>query len=514
MAKALGPQLVDETPASFHRAVPTPRATQWVQTVLGAPLFILSGIRWLLYLLTASAILRLLPGFDVLPSVAWPALVIGLLVFATPFGRMAIAVASARLLLAGVRAGDYPRGGWVHIRLWLAEQISDQVDAVGLAGAPWVSYYARALGARIGRDVDLHALPPVTGLLVVGDGASIEPEVDLTGYWIDGDLVRIGEVRIGAEATVGARSTLAPGTRIGRRAEIAPGSAVFGRVKADQSWAGSPAVRVGGTAKDWPTERPAMPTRWLWAYAASAMLLAILPLAAFTVGGLVLAQGIRGSATLAAAAGAAFAWLVPAVAVTGLVFAASVVLLVRVFSLGLVEWNASGRSRIAWQAWTIERLLDAARTILFPLYSSLFTPVWLRMLGARVGRDVEASTVLLIPSMARIEDGAFLADDTMVASYELRAGWMRLGPVRIGKRAFLGNSGMAAPATACRATGSSPCCRPRPGRRRPGRRGSVRPRCAFDACRRRATSRARTGRPRGCGWPAPCGSCAVSSPSS
>lgn len=445
MAKALGPQLKDETPASFHRAAPTPRSTQWVQTLLGAPLFILSGVRWLLYLLTASAILQTVPGFEVLPSVPWPVLVIGLLIFSTPFGRMAIAVASARLLLAGVRPGDYPRGGGVHIRLWLAEQIADQVDAVGLAGAPWVSYYARALGARIGRDVDLHALPPVTGMLVIGDGASIEPEVDLTGYWIDGDLVRIGQVRIGAGATVGARSTLAPGTRIGRRAEIAPGSAVFGRVKADQSWAGSPAERVGGIARDWPRERPAAPTRWLWAYAVSAVVLALLPLASFTVGALVLAQGLRGSAELAQAAGAAFAWLVPAVAVTGLVFAASVVLLVRLFSIGLVEGTHPVRSRVAWQAWTIERLLDAARTILFPLYSSLFTPVWLRMLGARVGRDVEASTVLLIPSMARIEDGAFLADDTMIASYELHGGWMRIGPVRIGKRAFLGNSGMAAP---------------------------------------------------------------------
>jgi len=445
MAKALAPQLQDEAPTSFHEAVRTPRVTQWVQTLLGVPLFILSGVRWLLYLLTASAVLQLGPGFEVLPTAPWPVLVVGLVVFATPFGRMAIAVASARLLLTGLRPGDYPRGGWVHVRLWLAEQIADQVDAVGLAGAPWVSYYARALGARIGRNVDLHALPPVTGMLVVGDGASIEPEVDLTGYWIDGDLVRIGEVRIGAEATVGARSTLAPGTRIGRRAEIAPGSAVFGRVKADQSWAGSPAVRVGGTAGGWPDARPAAPTRWLWAYAASAVVLALLPLAAFAVGGLVVAQGVRGASDLAAAAGAAFAALVPATAVTGLVFAASVVLLVRVFSIGLVEGTHPVRSRVAWQAWTIERLLDASRTILFPLYSSLFTPVWLRLLGARVGRDVEASTVLLLPSMTRIEDGAFLADDTMVASYELHAGWLRLGPVRIGKRAFLGNSGMAAP---------------------------------------------------------------------
>ncbi len=80
------------------------------------------------------------------------------------------------------------------------------------------------------------------------------------------------------------------------------------------------------------------------------------------------------------------------------------------------------RSRIGWQAWSIERLLDPARTILFPLYSSLFTPVWLRLLGAEIGRDVEASTVLLIPSMTTIDDEAFLADDTMVASYELQRG--------------------------------------------------------------------------------------------
>ncbi|QKJ18802.1 Pls/PosA family non-ribosomal peptide synthetase [Microbacterium hominis] len=445
MAKALGPFLGDEASNEFRQPVPTPRATQWLQSVLGVPLFILSGVRWLLYVLTASAILRTAPGFEVLPDTPWIVLVIGLIVFATPFGRMAIAAVAARLLLADLRPGDYPRGGSVHLRLWLAEQIADQVDAVGLAGAPWVKAYGRALGAKIGSDVDMHTLPPITGMLEVGDGAAIEPEVDLTGYWIDGDLLRVGEVRIGADATVGTRSTLAPGTRIGRRAEIAPGSAVFGRVRADQSWAGSPAVRVGGTAEGWPTEAPPRARRWLWAYAGSALVLALLPLASFAVGGLVLARGIRGAADLGAAFVGALVWLVPATLTVGVVFALSAVLLVRLLSIGLAEGIHPVRSRIGWQAWTVERLLDSARTILFPLYSSLFTPVWLRMLGAKVGRDVEASTVLLIPSMTQIDDGAFLADDTMVASYELRGGWLRLGAVRIGKRAFLGNSGMASP---------------------------------------------------------------------
>ncbi|WP_316300396.1 non-ribosomal peptide synthetase, partial [Clavibacter michiganensis] len=203
---------------------PTPRRTQWIQTLLGAPLLALQSLRWLALLLTGSALLRPLGGFDALPSVPLWLLVPGLLLFATPFGRMAISAVAARLLLRGLEPGDHPRGGRWHLRIWLAEQIAQQIGAVGLAGAPWITYYARALGARIADDVDLHTLPPVTGMLRIGRGASVEPEVDLSGYWIDGDTVRVGAVRIGAGSTVGTRSTLLPGTRIGKGAEIAPGS--------------------------------------------------------------------------------------------------------------------------------------------------------------------------------------------------------------------------------------------------------------------------------------------------
>jgi non-ribosomal peptide synthetase-like protein len=71
--------------------------------------------------------------------------------------------------------------------------------------------------------------------------------------------------------------------------------------------------------------------------------------------------------------------------------------------------------------------------------------MWLRLLGARVGRRVEASTVLLIPRLTTINDEAFLADDTLIGSYELGGGWLRVERVKIGKRAFVGNSGMTAP---------------------------------------------------------------------
>jgi non-ribosomal peptide synthetase-like protein len=443
MAAAIEADEEAPTAESFSPAAPTPLTMRVVQTIAGGPLFVLSGIKWVLWLLTASWLLRLVPGFGFLPAVPGWVLLTGLLLFATPFGRMAIAAIAARLLLAGVRGGDHPRGGGVHIRLWLAEQIAQQIDPVGFAGAPWVTYYARALGAKIGRDVDLHTLPPVTGMLQVGAGAAIEPEVDLAGYWIDGDTVRIGEIRIGAGATIGARSTLAPGTRIGRGAEVAPGSAVFGRVRAGQRWAGSPAVRIGGKSRPLAAERPPVRRRWLWAYAASSVALGLLPLVSFGVGGLVLAAGTRGADDIAGAVPGLLLWLVPAVLSVGITFALLVLGGVRLLAVGLTAGVHPVRGRVAWQAWSTERLLDASRTILFPLYSSLATPIWLRALGATVGRDVEASTVLLLPSLTTIDDGAFLADDTMVATYELRGGWMRLAPARIGKRAFLGNSGMA-----------------------------------------------------------------------
>ena len=53
--------------------------------------------------------------------------------------------------------------------------------------------------------------------------------------------------------------------------------------------------------------------------------------------------------------------------------------------------------------------------------------------------------MLMIPSLTQVNDQSFLADDTLIGGYELGGGWLRVERVKIGKRAFVGNSGMAAP---------------------------------------------------------------------
>lgn len=441
------PDGVDAGPAKERFVRPTARKSQVFQTLMGVPLHILVGMRWLTYLMAGNNLLAGLAGFAAAPTVSWWWVGASWLVFVSPPGRMGLSIAAARLLLRNVGPGTYPRSGKVHLRLWLAEQIQDLASAVSLASAPWVPYYARALGAKIGTNVHLHSLPPVTGLLSLGSGANIEPEVDLSGWWIDGDHVRIGAIHVGAGATVGARSTLMPGASIGAGGQVEAGSAVLGKVKAGQVVAGSPARRRGKARNDWPDTPPSsrlMGRLWFAAFAAASAVLAMIPYLSAAAAAAVVFLFIQGSSSLSMAWPQVLASL-PLAALAW--FAANFLLVLgatRLLGTGLKEGYYRVRSRIGWQVWATERVLDLARDLLFPIYASLFTPVWLRLLGARIGKNVEASTVLLLPKMTTVGEGAFLADDTMVASYELGGGWLRIAPAKIGKRSFLGNSGMTA----------------------------------------------------------------------
>jgi non-ribosomal peptide synthetase-like protein len=429
-----------------HRSVRrTPAGARVIQALVAIPLATIVGLRWLTWLAVMNNMLGWTGGYSWAPRVSWWWVLGGWILLITPLGRMGVAAAGARLLLRGVKPGSYPRGGSVHLRLWAAEALATATGAENLAGAPWVSYYARALGATVGRDIDLHAQPPVTGLLTLGRGCSVEAEVDLSGHWLDGDVLHIGRVRVGAGATVGSRSTLLPGTRIGQGAEIAAGSAVWGPVPPGEFWAGSPAAFVGIADHGWPQRHPGRAPVWAAAYGVTAAVLAAFPLVAAGCALAVLYLGVRDASSVGEAARGAFLW-VPLASVLGFVVLALLTLVsVRLLGLGLREGYHPVRSRIGWQVWATERLMDDARSFLFPMYASLLTPLWLRALGTKVGRGVEASTVLLLPRMTTIGEGAFLADDTMIGSYELGGGWLRIERAKVGKRAFLGNSGITAP---------------------------------------------------------------------
>ncbi|WP_260610048.1 Pls/PosA family non-ribosomal peptide synthetase [Streptomyces sp. WAC06614] len=423
---------------------PVPTRAKIVQTLLLLPLFTLVGLRWSVALLALGNLLHHLGPYPWAPTASWWPVAAGAVLFFSPPGRLALAAGGARLLLRGVKAGRYPRGGSVHLRLWTAERLAESVGATSLTGA-WLERYARALGARIGPEVDLHALPPVTGLLKLGRGCAVESEVDLSGHWLDGDRLEIGPVKVGAGAVVGTRSILFPGARVGKRAEVAPGSAVVGQIPTGQRWAGAPAAKLGKAKRNWPRERPPRAVHWRAMYGATGFGLTVLPVLAAVPALLVAHLFVPADGDLAAALSGALLAVVPAALAFGCAYALLVLVAVRLLSIGLHTGSHPTHSRVGWQAWTVTQLMDLARGTLFPLYAGLITPVWLRLLGMRIGRGAEVSTVLALPSLTTVGEGAFLADDTLTAPYELGGGWVRIGRSEIGRRAFLGNSGMTAP---------------------------------------------------------------------
>jgi non-ribosomal peptide synthetase-like protein len=427
---------------------PVPRRSSLVQLLLLLPLRAVGGLVWVAWTMLAVQALAVATDWSWLPGPGWTATVVAAVLLLPPV-RAAAAAGGVRLLLRRLTPGTYPRGGSTHLRLWAAERLVEELRVGTLASVGVLTVFARMLGAKVGAGVDLHALPSLTGMLTLGRGSTVEPEADLSGWWVDGDRLVVGPVRVRAEARVGVRSTLGPGVVVGRRAEVGAGSTVLGDVADDSFAAGAPATRVGEARG--PAELEPAPRRrgWPTVYAVTGLVLSALP--ALAVGlvsaaslGAALALGVdpQSPADLALLLVA----LLPVLVVGSLLVLAGLVWsVVRGASTGVAAGVHPVHGRAAWSAWTVLRVLDSAREWLFPLYSSSLTPAWLRALGADVGADVEASTVLLLPSLTSVGDGAFLADDTMLGMYELGGGWLRVERVKVGRRAFVGNSGMAAP---------------------------------------------------------------------
>ena len=234
--------------------VPTPRRAALAQALLMVPMLALVGLRWASVAAAISTVAAVAVPWAPTVSVV---VARGGLAGAVQPGRADRDRRGRRPAAAARRAARQLPARRLGARAAVGgHRLAELSGATGVSSASWTTRYARALGAKIGNDVDLHSAPPVTGLLKIGRGAAVAPEVDLGGYWVDGDVVHIGKIRIGAGATVGSRSTLLPGARIGKGAEIAAGSTVRGAVPAGQRWAGSPARRAGKTGVPWPSTRP------------------------------------------------------------------------------------------------------------------------------------------------------------------------------------------------------------------------------------------------------------------
>ena len=360
--------------------------------------------------------------------------------FITLPGRLALAALFVRVLTLGLRPGRYRFGGWTHLRLWTAERVEAIFGVAGAVGTSWMNLYAVFLGCHIAPGVTLLSPPPASGLLIMGANSVIEAEVDLSGWSVEGDDIVVDWIRIGNLSRVGTRSVLPEGVFIGDRSLVEPFSTVVDNVESGVRVAGAPARPTGDAPMVSPNPHS---LTWRLGYMVAA-LIPTLPVALATVFDLwifALTAPLR-ERHLGHLMSWGLRWA-PALTLASLVIYAGVLaIIIRLAGRLAPPGIHSANSLAGLSSWVVEMTVNRARVLVFPIYGTMASAWWHRVLGMKVGRGSEVATIHGQIHLASAGDETFLADDALLAPREVLGGHVRLGRVTLERRTFVGNSAL------------------------------------------------------------------------
>ena len=360
--------------------------------------------------------------------------------------------------LAGpLRSGRYPLWGVTYFRWWLASRFAALPDVYLLSGTPWMSLYLRALGARIGRDVLIDTITVgAPELLSVEDEASVGTFVNIENARVEAGWLILGPVRIESGATVDSYTVLEDNTVVGRRAHLRPQSALAAgrRIPDGEIWDGSPA-RPSSLADEALPPRPPLSVARAWTFGLLSGLTAVAVSVLFFLPAFPAFMSIDWLDEHTLDVFASSLGPVPAfgafvlLAIPASVLFVGVTMLVAAALTRILPRQKPGTTPVYGAAYLRKRcatlVVDASLDGLHGLYASVYTPLWLRCLGAQVGRHAEVSTVEgLVPELLTIGDDAFVGDGAIVGDEDTRGGWMVLKPTRLGHRTFIGNGAYVA----------------------------------------------------------------------
>ena len=359
-------------------------------------------------------------------------------------GWLLTSIAVKWTVIGRFKPGRYPLWGSYYLRWWIVDRFQSISWSGMFIGTPLMSLYYRAMGARVGRNCTI-STPYCSAfdLVRIGEGTSIGADTHILGYRVEDGHLILGHVKVGDDCFVGVHCNLGLNVEMENQSflddmSMLADGAVIAR---GQSYRGSPAAP--GNVRS-PTAEAGREIWWRRA------LFGVLHLGLIYVMGYLLLLGMLPSLTLVSygflkfAAGAAVGAAFLAVPLSCVWWLAIVV---------AVKWLAIGRIRPGTyrltsttylRLWFLRYLLDNTRHLLNPIYATMFTPRLLRLLGAKIGRNVEVSTVMhVVPDLVEMEDGSFLADACMVGGPRIHRGWAELAPNKIGSRSFVGNSAFA-----------------------------------------------------------------------
>jgi non-ribosomal peptide synthetase-like protein len=430
-------------------ARPRPRLVACLQAAwLAAELV---GALWLLAVWPWQACAAALSPFGwsawvVVPVAAW----LARLAWTLP--ALAAVRLGSWLLVGRAQPGAVPVHSLPYLRHWCVERLARWVPWDLLQGTELQNAALRWLGARIGRGVHfargVELRRGAWALLEVGDGAVVGRDAALGLVELRDGLLVHAPVQLGPRAVLEVRSGLQGGSSLGAGARLRP-HAMPTRgvaVPAGEVWDGVPAARTLAEA-DAPPALAGGVSAALPALAHTLLVLALRAASAAGAGLAVLALVALLAATTGRTAlfGAVLGEFEGAVPVGALALALLGWVPLRV--LGAACWlRWSPRVAAGWHAVrSVAHVLFEHRSHELEaagvwLSGTLFWPWFLRLAGARIGRAAEISTITgTLPEHLTLGGTCFLADGIYLGEPVLRAGALRIAPVQLGERTFLGN---------------------------------------------------------------------------
>ena len=371
-----------------------------------------------------------------------------------------VAIVGKWLVAGRLKAGRYPLWGWTHFRWWLASRLSELPPMELLSGTPFLVLYLQALGAKIGQDVQIDSLEvQVPELLTVESGASIGMMVHVANARAErGELV-MGPVLVERDAAIESYTVLEENTVLGVGSCLGGLSALASgcRIPQGETWVGSPARRV--VAPDVETQ-----PRPVFSKVAKLAQLAFFGVASLMVSGLfftmlfpsfMLIDGIDANLWNFFEVGAHPLVLFVFYFLLGIPASMVLVLATLLFVAGLrslVGKQQAGRFAVYGlgycRKWFLSRIYEASLGVLHGLFASVYASSWLRLMGAKVGRNAEVSTATgVVPDLLTLGENCFIADGVLLGDEMQRGGWMTLSPTFIGDSSFIGNGAYVADGT-------------------------------------------------------------------
>jgi non-ribosomal peptide synthetase-like protein len=96
-----------------------------------------------------------------------------------------------------------------------------------------------------------------------------------------------------------------------------------------------------------------------------------------------------------------------------------------------------------FKRWIVDQIMYVSLSVFRVLYATLYAPVFLKMMGAKLGKNVEVSTIsYVLPDLLDIGDKCFFADASMTGVPKVYMGFVKIAGAKTGSKTFIANSAL------------------------------------------------------------------------